>query len=113
MQRVLNSGSMTVRPLLPNQSGIQPAWPMTQVPALLLAGALPRSTKKLEPGSGTPFRLTPHGDRLAWMAAKILEFTLSLAYRYLSVTPCGKPAAFRVDLHFAMSPLPLLSGYRL
>ena len=42
---------MIVRPLLPNQSGIQPGWPMSQVPALLFDGALPRSTKKLEPGS--------------------------------------------------------------
>src|SRR5438045_371523 len=104
---------MMVRPFGPNQSGIQPGRPTSQVPGRLFTGELPRSTKKLEPGSGLPTMLMPHGFRLAWMAAKILVFTVSLAYRKVSETPFLKPALAREALHLGMSPLPFLSGYRL
>ncbi len=51
---------MTVRPLLPYQSGNQAAWAASNVPALLFDGALPRSTKKVEPGSPSPLSVMPH-----------------------------------------------------
>src|ERR1022692_5192391 len=104
---------MMVRPLLPNQSGNQPGWPMSQTPGLLLAGALPRSTKNVEPDSGLPFRLTPHDLRLAWRASKIDLLMLSFGYRYDRVSPFLYPALASIDLHLAGSPWPLLLGYRL
>src|SRR5215472_527146 len=101
---------MTVRPLLPYQSGIHPAPAVRSHWPGLFDGALPRSVKKLDPGSGLPLRLTPHGLRLAWAASKARVLTLSLTYRVVSVTPLLYPAWASSDLHMLMFPLPLLSG---
>jgi len=59
---------MTVRPLLPNQSGNQMAWPMSHWPDLLFSGELPRSTKWDEPGSGFPLSVIPQFASDAWIA---------------------------------------------
>src|ERR1700722_16153546 len=101
---------MTVRPLLPNQSGIQPAWPMSNVPALLFSGALPRSVKNDEPGSPLPSSVMPQSASDAWMAWKTRVLVESFGYRYLIVRPLGWPAALSEALHLVTSPAPLSSG---
>ncbi len=72
-----NSAWMSVRPLLPNQSGIQAGWARSHWLALLLIGELPMLTKKLDPGSGLPFSVMPHCAREAWMASKARVFVES------------------------------------
>ena len=104
---------MTVRPLLPNQSGIQPGWPMSQVPALLFSGALPRSVKNDEPGSPSPCRVMPQSARDAWMAWKTRVLDESFGYMYFSVMPLGWPPLASAVLQAATLPAPLSSGYRL
>ena len=69
-----------MRPLLPNQSGNQMAWPRSHWPALLFSGALPRSTKIDEPGSGLLTRLIPQGASEAWIAVKIRVSEESFSY---------------------------------
>src|SRR5450755_3951973 len=109
-QSVWKNGGMTDRPFRPNQSGIQAGWPMSQVPDLLLTGALPRSVKKLEPGSALPFSVMPHCFRLAWIAVNTEVLTESFAYRYVRVR-LDSPACLRSALHLAVLAPPLACGY--
>ena len=75
-----NRAWTTVRPLLPNQSGIQPGWPMSHWPALLFSGELPRSVKNDEPGSGLPVSVMPQFASDAWIAVKIRVLDESFGY---------------------------------
>src|SRR3984957_1095671 len=104
---------MTVRPLLPNQSGTQPGWPMSHVPDLLFSGALPRSVKNDEPGSPLPFSVMPQSARDAWMASKTRVLDESFWYMYVSVRPFGWPPLVSAALHSATLPAPLSSLYGL
>ena len=69
-----------MRPLLPNQSGNQPGWPMSHWPALLFSGELPRSVKNDEPGSGLPVSVMPQFASDAWIAVKIRVLDESFGY---------------------------------
>src|SRR5260370_1974808 len=100
-----------LRAPLPYQSGIEPGWPRSQVPGWLLAGTMPRSKKKLEPGPGTPTRLMPHRFRPARIARNITVLVGSFAYRYRSLRPCLKPALASNARQRAAFPREPVEGY--
>ena len=53
---------------------------MSHCPALLFSGALPRSMKNDEPGSGLPVSVMPQFASDAWIAVKIRVLDESFGY---------------------------------